>query len=158
PNRLLSLLILRNGCAHAHAHRPIKVNTDRACFIPPLAGLFRATPLAAGHKSISAFFMARRCRARGPMPASPTPEHAEIRSAIARLSAGFPGEYWRRLDAERAYPTEFVQALTKAGSLACLIPADYGGSGLGLAAAAAILEEIHKSGGNGAACHAQMYI
>jgi acyl-CoA dehydrogenase len=86
------------------------------------------------------------------------PDHAEIRAAIARLCAGFPGEYWRRLDAERAYPSEFVQALTQAGYLACLIPTDYGGSGLGLAAAAAILEEIHKSGGNGAACHAQMYV
>ena len=92
------------------------------------------------------------------MPASAIPDHAEIRAAIARLCAGFPGEYWRRLDAERAYPTEFVQALTKAGYLACLIPAEYGGSGLGLAAAAAILEEIHKSGGNGAACHAQIYV
>ena len=92
------------------------------------------------------------------MPAPPTPDHAEVRAAIARLCAGFPGEYWRRLDAERAYPTEFVQALTKAGYLACLIPAEYGGSGLGLAAAAAILEEIHRSGGNGAACHAQMYV
>jgi len=92
------------------------------------------------------------------MPAPPSSDHAEIRAAIARLCAGFPGEYWRRLDAERAYPTEFVQALTKAGYLACLIPTEYGGSGLGLAAAAAILEEIHKSGGNGAACHAQMYV
>jgi len=92
------------------------------------------------------------------MPASPTPDHAEIRAAITRLCAGFPGEYWRRLDAERAYPTAFVQALTQAGYLACLIPTEYGGSGLGLAAAAAILEEIHRSGGNGAACHAQMYV
>jgi len=92
------------------------------------------------------------------MPASPTPDLAEIRAAVARLCAGFPGEYWRRLDAERAYPTAFVQALTKAGYLACLIPAEYGGSGLGVADAAAILEEIHRSGGNGAACHAQMYV
>ena len=92
------------------------------------------------------------------MPASPPPDHAEIRTAVARLCAGFPGEYWRRLDAERAYPTEFVQALTKAGYLACLSPTEHGGSGLGLTAAAAILEEIHKSGGNGAACHAQMYV
>ena len=84
--------------------------------------------------------------------------HAEIRAAVARLCADFPGEYWRRVDGERAYPTAFVQALTKAGYLACLIPTDYGGSGLGLAAAAAILEEIHRSGGNGAACHAQMYV
>src|SRR5215468_11363156 len=92
------------------------------------------------------------------MSASSLADHAEIRSAVARLCAGFPGEYWRRLDAERAYPAAFVQALTQAGYLACLIPAEYGGSGLGLAAAAAILEEIHKSGGNGAACHAQMYV
>jgi hypothetical protein len=92
------------------------------------------------------------------MPPSPPHDHAEIRSAVARLCAGFPGEYWRQLDAERAYPTAFVQALTQGGYLACLIPAEYGGSGLGLAAAAAILEEIHRSGGNGAACHAQMYV
>ena len=73
------------------------------------------------------------------------------------LCAGFPGEYWRRLDRERGYPSEFVAALTKAGFLAALIPEQYGGSGLPLAAAAAIMEEIHASGGNGAACHAQMY-
>src|SRR6185312_3572410 len=92
------------------------------------------------------------------MSAQPSPDHTKIRAAIARLCAGFPGEYWRRLDAERAYPTDFVQALTQAGYLACLIPTEYGGSGLGLAAASAILEEIHRSGGNGAACHAQMYV
>ena len=92
------------------------------------------------------------------MSAQPSPDHTEIRAAVARLCAGFPGEYWRRLDAERAYPTDFVQALTQAGYLACLIPTEYGGSGLSLAAASAILEEIHRSGGNGAACHAQMYV
>src|SRR5512147_2206402 len=80
-----------------------------------------------------------------------------IRTSVRALCAGFAGEYWRRLDAERAYPTEFVDALTKAGFLAALIPPEHGGSGLGIAAAAAILEEIQKSGGNGAACHAQMY-
>ena len=73
------------------------------------------------------------------------------------LCADFPGEYWRALDRERGYPAEFVAALTKAGFLAALIPEQYGGSGLPLAAAAAIMEEIHASGGNGAACHAQMY-
>ena len=83
---------------------------------------------------------------------------AEIRQAVAALCARFPGEYWRALDRERAYPTEFVGALTEAGFLACLIPEAYGGSGLGLAAAASILEEVQKSGCNGAACHAQMYI
>ena len=73
------------------------------------------------------------------------------------LCANFPGEYWRRLDRERAYPEEFVAALTKAGFLAALIPEEYGGSGLTMTAAAAIMEEIQASGCNGAACHAQMY-
>ena len=73
------------------------------------------------------------------------------------LCAGFPGEYWRELDRERAYPTEFVAALTEAGFLAALIPEEYGGSGLTMSAAAAIMEEIHAAGCNGAACHAQMY-
>jgi acyl-CoA dehydrogenase len=83
---------------------------------------------------------------------------ADIRKAVAALCARFPGEYWRALDRERAYPTDFVQALTAGGFLACLIPEEYGGSGLGIVAAAAILEEVQKSGCNGAACHAQMYI
>ncbi|HSR72448.1 MAG TPA: acyl-CoA dehydrogenase family protein [Kiloniellales bacterium] len=81
----------------------------------------------------------------------------EIREAVRALCARFPGEYWRALDRERADPEDFVRALTEAGFLAALIPEDYGGSGLPLAAAAAILEEIHASGGNGAACHAQIY-
>jgi len=85
-------------------------------------------------------------------------ELQEIRDAVARLCASFPGEYWREHDRERRYPTEFVRALTEAGYLACLIPEAYGGSGLGLTAACAILEEIQASGANGAACHAQMYI
>jgi len=87
-----------------------------------------------------------------------TADIPEIRQAVAALCARFPGEYWRALDRERTYPTEFVRALTEAGFLACLIPEEYGGSGLGLAAAAAILEEVQRSGCNGAACHAQMYI
>jgi alkylation response protein AidB-like acyl-CoA dehydrogenase len=82
---------------------------------------------------------------------------APIREAVRALCAGFPGEYWRRLDRERAYPAEFVAALTKAGFLAALIPEQYGGSGLNMVAASAIMEEIHASGCNGAACHAQMY-
>ena len=81
----------------------------------------------------------------------------EIREAVRRLCAGFPGEYWQALDRERAYPTKFVQALTEAGFLAVLIPEEYGGSGLGLQAATAVLEEVHRSGCNGGACHAQMY-
>ncbi|MGB7079642.1 MAG: acyl-CoA dehydrogenase family protein [Xanthobacteraceae bacterium] len=80
-----------------------------------------------------------------------------IREAVRALCAGFPGEYWRALDRERAYPEEFVAALTKAGFLAALIPEEYGGSGLTMTAAAAIMEEIQSSGCNGAACHAQMY-
>src|ERR1041385_576072 len=84
-------------------------------------------------------------------------ELAPIREAVRALCAEFPGEYWRKVDRERAYPTEFVEALTKAGFLAALIPEEYGGSGLTMPAAAAIMEEIHASGCNGAACHAQMY-
>jgi acyl-CoA dehydrogenase len=82
---------------------------------------------------------------------------AQIRASVRALCAKFPGEYWRQLDRERAYPAEFVKALTEAGYLAALIPEEYGGSGLSLIEAAAILEEIHACGGNGAACHAQMY-
>ena len=85
-------------------------------------------------------------------------ELRDIRDAVARLCATFPMTYWRELDRERRYPTEFVRALTEAGYLSCLIPEEFGGSGLGVTAAAAILEEIQKSGANGAACHAQMYI
>jgi acyl-CoA dehydrogenase len=84
--------------------------------------------------------------------------HAEIRVEVAKLCARFPGEYWRKLDQVRGYPTEFVHALTEAGYLAALIPEEYGGAGLPLSAAAAILETIHAEGCNGAACHAQMYI
>lgn len=82
----------------------------------------------------------------------------EIRAAVARLCAQFSGDYWRELDRHNAYPTEFVTALTEAGYLAALIPEAYGGAGLTLSAAAAILEEIQRAGANGAACHAQMYI
>ena len=82
---------------------------------------------------------------------------APIREAVRALCAGFPGEYWRALDRERAYPEKFVAALTKAGFLAALIPEEYGGSGLTMSAAVAIMEEIQASGCNGAACHAQMY-
>ena len=81
----------------------------------------------------------------------------DIRAAVARLCDGYGGDYWRRLDAGRQYPTEFVSALTAAGYLSVLIPEEYGGSGLPLGAACAVLEEIHRSGGNGGACHAQMY-
>ena len=83
--------------------------------------------------------------------------YADIRDAVAKLCARFPGDYWRKLDRAMAYPAEFVQALTEAGYLSVLIPEEYGGAGLPLSAAAAILETIQHSGGNGAACHAQMY-
>ena len=86
-----------------------------------------------------------------------TDDLAAIREAVRALCADFPGDYWRKLDRERAYPGEFVAALTQAGFLAALIPEEYGGSGLNMPAAAAIMEEIHASGCNGAACHAQMY-
>jgi alkylation response protein AidB-like acyl-CoA dehydrogenase len=90
--------------------------------------------------------------------ASETQSHPEIRAEVAKLCARFPGEYWRKLDAARGYPTEFVNALTESGYLAALIPEEYGGAGLPLSAASAILETIHAEGCNGAACHAQMYI
>jgi acyl-CoA dehydrogenase len=85
-------------------------------------------------------------------------DHPEIREAVRRICEKFPGAYWRDLEAREAYPTEFVTALTEAGFLGALIPEEYGGSGLPLRAASAILEEVHASGCNAAACHAQMYI
>src|SRR5437660_4782753 len=84
-------------------------------------------------------------------------DHKDIREAIAKLCAQFPGEYWRKLDREMAYPKAFVDALTEAGYLSVLIPEEYGGAGLKLSAATAILEEIHRAGCNAGACHAQMY-
>lgn len=87
-----------------------------------------------------------------------TQEQAEIRRAVRQLCGDFPGSYWQAKDRERAYPTEFVTALTRAGFLAALIPESHGGSGLTLADAAVILEEIQASGCNGSACHAQMYV
>ena len=83
--------------------------------------------------------------------------HQDIRDAVAKLCEGFPGAYWRKLDEARAYPTDFVNALTEQGYLSALIPEAYGGIGLGLSAATAILEEIHRAGCNASACHAQMY-
>jgi acyl-CoA dehydrogenase len=84
-------------------------------------------------------------------------DYSDIREAVARLCTGFPESYWRELDRQRQYPTEFVQALTESGYLSILIPEEYGGSGLPLAAACAVLEEIQRAGANGGACHAQMY-
>ena len=86
-----------------------------------------------------------------------TENHSEIRDAIRSLCAGFPDEYHRGIDRERGYPEAFVAALTKAGWLAALIPQEYGGSGLGLAEASVIMEEVNRCGGNAGACHGQMY-
>jgi acyl-CoA dehydrogenase len=83
--------------------------------------------------------------------------YPEIRDAVGKLCARFPGEYWRKLDRDMAYPQDFVDALTEAGWLSILIPEDYGGAGLALSAAAAVLEEMQRAGCNGGACHAQMY-
>jgi acyl-CoA dehydrogenase len=82
----------------------------------------------------------------------------QLKNAVAELCRNFPDPYWRELDSQRAYPEAFVQALTKAGYMGALIPEEYGGAGMGIAEAATILEEIHRSGGNAAACHAQMYV
>ncbi|WP_226579775.1 acyl-CoA dehydrogenase family protein [Acuticoccus sediminis] len=87
----------------------------------------------------------------------PTAAYADIREGVANVCADFPGSYWQELDRERAYPKAFVDALIREGYLAAMIPEEYGGSGLPLTAAAVILEEIHKSGCNAGACHAQMY-
>jgi len=86
-----------------------------------------------------------------------TAAYGDIREGVGKVCADFPGEYWRDLDARGAYPKEFVDALSREGWLGAMIPEAYGGSGLGLAAAAVILEEIHRQGCNAAACHAQMY-
>ena len=83
--------------------------------------------------------------------------HADVRDAVARLCADFAGEYWRDKDRQKQYPVEFVEALTEGGYLSVLIPEEYGGAGMDIAAACAILEEIQRSGANGGACHAQMY-
>jgi acyl-CoA dehydrogenase len=84
--------------------------------------------------------------------------HQQIRAAVGDLCSRFPGEYWRKLDEARAYPEEFVRALTDAGWLSALIPEEYGGAGLGITEASIILEEVNRSGANSGACHAQMYI
>ena len=84
-------------------------------------------------------------------------DHQDIREAVRALCAEFPDEYHRKIDEARSYPEEFVDALTKAGWMAALIPEEYGGSGLGLPEAAVIMEEINRAGGNSGACHGQMY-
>jgi acyl-CoA dehydrogenase len=85
-------------------------------------------------------------------------DYPDVRENVRRICSNFPGSYWRDLESRTAYPSEFVKALTDAGYLAALIPEEYGGAGLPLRAAAVILEEIHASGCNAGACHAQMYI
>jgi acyl-CoA dehydrogenase len=93
-----------------------------------------------------------------PVGLEPTPDQRALRDAVRALCASFGDAYWRTVDAERAYPDAFIRALTEAGYLAALIPERYEGAGLGLAEACIILEEVNRSGGNAAACHAQMYI
>ncbi len=88
---------------------------------------------------------------------SNNPDHSDIRAAVSRLCADFPGEYWREKDRLKQYPTEFIDALTEGGYLSVLIPEAYGGAGMDLGAACTVLEEIQHSGANGGACHAQMY-
>lgn len=85
------------------------------------------------------------------------PDYQELREAVAKLCAKYPGAYWRELDRDMTYPTAFVEELTQAGWLSVLIPEEYGGAGLPLSAAAAVLEEMQAQGCNGGACHAQMY-
>jgi alkylation response protein AidB-like acyl-CoA dehydrogenase len=85
-------------------------------------------------------------------------DYSHIREEVTKLCQQYPGDYWRQKDKDRAYPSEFVQALGEAGYLAALIPEEFGGAGLPLSGAAAILEEIQRQGCNGGACHAQMYI
>ena len=84
--------------------------------------------------------------------------HQDIRDGVRQLCRQFPDEYFRRIDQERGYPEAFVDALTRAGWLAALIPQDYGGPGLTMAQASVIMEEINRSGGNAGACHGQMYV
>lgn len=84
--------------------------------------------------------------------------HSQLRTSIRELCGNYPDSYWRELDRQRAYPEEFVQALTRAGYMATLIPEEYGGAGMGVTEASVILEEIHHCGANAAACHAQMYV
>src|SRR5512133_2882406 len=91
------------------------------------------------------------------MSTSAPDQHQDLRDAMRALCAGFPDEYHRKIDEARAYPEAFVDALTKAGWLAAMIPQEYGGSGLGLTEASVIMEEINRSGGNAGACHGQMY-
>src|SRR4026208_635902 len=89
--------------------------------------------------------------------AEQTDQYQDIRDAVRALCAQFPDEYHRQIDPQRGYPEPFVNALTKAGWLAAMIPQEYGGSGLGLTEASVIMEEINRSGGNSGACHGQMY-
>ncbi len=92
-----------------------------------------------------------------PVNSADTPEHAELRRDVRQLCDQFGEEYWQQRDLNREYPEQFVATLTKAGYLSALIPTEYGGLGLGITEAAVILEEVNRSGGHAAACHAQMY-
>jgi acyl-CoA dehydrogenase len=102
--------------------------------------------------------MQGECRSVDPVGSDPVELRRELRREVARLCDRFPGEYWRELDRQNGYPEAFVKAMSDASFLSVLIPEAYGGLGLGVAEASIILEEVHHSGGNAAACHAQMYI
>lgn len=127
----------------------ISQNRSVECLSPSGAATQRAAETALFETAFS--------RSHPTMTHSETDEFQDIREAVGKLCEQFPGEYWRKLDREMAYPAEFVDALTKAGYLSVLIPEEYGGAGLKLSAAAAILEEIQRAGCNGGGCHAQMY-
>ena len=90
------------------------------------------------------------------MPVTLTDEQRALKAGVAEICKRYPGEYWRQLDQERAYPEAFVTELTRAGYLGALVPQEYGGAGLGILEGALILETINACGGNAAACHAQM--
>src|SRR5438105_7244992 len=92
------------------------------------------------------------------IPLALTDEQRALKAGVAEICKRYPGEYWRELDAKREYPEAFVNELTRTGYLACLIPHEYGGAGLGLREGGLILETIHANGGSASACHAQMYI
>src|ERR1700751_3012201 len=134
---------------------PENVRLDRGCHGRNLQQRRRRrNPLRILHRHDARL----RSSSRVPMTSTDhSDEYADIRDAVAKLCGQFPGEYWRKLDRQMAYPKAFVDALTEAGYLSVLIPEEYGGAGLKLSAAAAILEEIQRAGCNGGGCHAQMY-
>src|SRR5579863_5201506 len=147
-------LCARSLISH-HSGRAVKSHrTERLCNCGPQIRKdgWRWTPQPACHDQKRVMQKSTETS----MPRAPD-GYQELRSSLRDLCAEFPGDYFRRIDERRAYPEEFVEALTKAGWLAALIPEEYGGSGLGLTEASIIMEEINRAGGNSGACHGQMY-